>query len=271
MNVLALDFDGVIADTSRETFTVSLRTWARMEPASPLASHPLARGDGAPQDYAFQDDKAHCFFLEAMALGNRAEDFGAVLWAFDRGVPLPDQAAYDTFRATLPAGWLKRFHGLYYEERTALRRADPRGWVALQRPYPHMLEVLLRRGQRGRVAVLTARDGDSLVQLLKAWRLDRVISPEMVYDKETGVRKTAHLIRLCEDIRVVPGQVTFVDDKLNHLLNTSSLGVRGVLAAWGHNTAREHAKAERLGFPVATEETAEQLLFGPGCRGSLAP
>ncbi|HHQ49616.1 MAG TPA: hypothetical protein ENK19_12135 [Acidobacteria bacterium] len=168
----------------------------------------------------------------------------------------------------MPRPWLERFHRLYYEERTALRRRDSEGWIALQRPYPHLRRLLLRHGVRGRVAVLTARDRASLEQLLGAWGLDRVIAPERIYDKETGVRKTAHLARLCGDLAVPPGRVTFVDDKLNHLRATAPLGVRGLLAGWGHNGPREHAEARRLGFPVVTEETAARLLFGVEDDGS---
>jgi len=263
VRTLALDFDGVIADTSRETFTVSLRTWARLEPVGLLASHPLSQRDGAaPTEYPFEEDSLFRFFVEAMAMGNRAEDFGVLLAAHDRGTAIPGQTAYDAFRAELSPRWLERFHRSYYEEREALRREDPEGWVSLQRPYLHMTELLGRRGRRGRVAVLTARDRGSLLQLLEAWELDRVIPPEMIYDKETGVRKTAHLQRLCQDHGVRPEAVTFVDDKINHLVATAHLGVRGVLAGWGHNTVREHSEARRLGFPIASVETAAELLFG---------
>ena len=38
-------------------------------------------------------------------------------------------------------------------------------------------------------------------------------------------------------------ELTFVDDKLNHLETVAPLGVRCVLAAWGYNGERERRAA----------------------------
>jgi hypothetical protein len=56
--------------------------------------------------------------------------------------------------------------------------------------------------------------------------------------------------------------ITFVDDKLNHLIRVAPLGVRPVLAGWGHNTEREHSQARSRGFAIATLEDAEVILLG---------
>ena len=49
-------------------------------------------------------------FLEAMPLGNRAEDYAVLLAAIVRDAKLPDQAAYDAFRASLAPERLRAFH-----------------------------------------------------------------------------------------------------------------------------------------------------------------
>ena len=56
-------------------------------------------------------------------------------------------------------------------------------------------------------------------------------------------------------------RITFVDDKVNHLVTVAALGVRLVLAGWGFNTPREHARARELGYPVATLNDAKTILF----------
>ena len=55
--------------------------------------------------------------------------------------------------------------------------------------------------------------------------------------------------------------ITFVDDKVNHLVRVAELGVRPVLAGWGFNTDREHELAHMLGFEVADLESADEVLF----------
>ena len=59
-------------------------------------------------------------------------------------------------------------------------------------------------------------------------------------------------------------EITFVDDKVNHLVTVAELGVRPVLAGWGFNTPREHELARHLGFPVANFVDAEAVLYGGG-------
>jgi hypothetical protein len=56
--------------------------------------------------------------------------------------------------------------------------------------------------------------------------------------------------------------MTFVDDKVNHLDAVAPLGVRCALAGWGYNGGREHDLAERRGYVVCSLENAEQRLFG---------
>ena len=81
-------------------------------------------------------------------------------------------------------------------------------------------------------------------------------------DKETGVHKTDHLAALAKRLEIRLDEITFVDDKVNHLERVAALGVRPVLAGWGHNTPREHARAADLGFAVARLDTADAVLFG---------
>ena len=78
MKALALDFDGVISDSARESFAVSLRTYLESRPGSRLA--------GGHRKMLFRD------FVRLMPLGNRAEDYGTTLVALERGRALADQA-----------------------------------------------------------------------------------------------------------------------------------------------------------------------------------
>ena len=88
-----------------------------------------------------------------------------------------------------------------------------------------------------------------------------VFDPGLILDKETGVKKTHHLEALRKRTGVDFDRITFVDDKVNHLVTVSPLGVRAVLAGWGFNTPREHARARELGYAVATLDDAEAILF----------
>lgn len=262
MHVLAFDFDGVLCDSSREVFVVAVDTLADLEPGSellavlrPLRDEALAGGD------TFRDHEVYARFSELLPLGNRAEDFGVALRAIEVSKTISDQAGYDTFYAGLPASWRGLFHRRFYEARARLRESDPDRWLALHLPYPDLAAALQRH--RGEVlpAVATAKDAQSVDLLLTELGLKNLFDPQFVLDKETGVEKTIHLGELQRRTGAPFKDITFVDDKLNHLVKVAGLGVHCVLAGWGFNTEREHDEAGRLGFEVAHLDDLDESVF----------
>jgi phosphoglycolate phosphatase-like HAD superfamily hydrolase len=257
MKALALDFDGVVADSAPEAFVVSLRTHCALSPGSRLREV-LARLDpGRPQQ-----DPLYRAFVELMPLGNRAEDYEVALCALEAGVALPDQAAYDAFKAERDPVQLRAFHKRFYAVRAEWERADRAGWLALLPPYPAFLEVLRRRAGGAELAIATAKDRHSVRELLAHYGVASLFAPERVLDKETGVSKRAHLDHLRRGLGVAFEEITFLEDKVNHLEAAAPLGVRCALAAWGYNGPREHARARELGYLVCTLDAVEAQLFG---------
>jgi len=256
MKLLALDFDGVIADSAPEAFAVARRTFLELRPGSALG-----RADEA---------QLYRAFLALMPLGNRAEDYGAALAAIEAEAALPDQAAYDAFRASLDRTWLRDYHQRFYAVRTALSEADRAAWLALLRPYPELVELLRRRAGSCSYAIATAKDRRSIAILLEEYAIADLFASDAVLDKETEVTKTAHLEHLARHFGVDYPEMTFVDDKVNHLDAVAPLGVRCALAAWGYNGPREHAQACARGHLVCSLADAEAQLFGRGVGGRAA-
>ncbi len=261
MQVLALDFDGVISDSAPESYLVARRTYAALRPDSPLARGELAApGPAAPLAQVAAAPR-YAGFLEHMPLGNRAEDYGVVLAALEAGAPLPDQAGYDAFRDRQDAEWLRAFHRHFYRTRSELSQTDPEGWLALLRPYPELLEVLRRRAGEVTLAIATAKDRRSVGLLLEAYGATDLFPEALRLDKETGVSKSAHMEHLRRVLGVEYAEITFVDDKVNHLDSTSSLGVRCGLATWGYNGPREAELARERGYPLLRLESLEAQLY----------
>jgi phosphoglycolate phosphatase-like HAD superfamily hydrolase len=255
VRALALDFDGVISDSAREAFEVALRTFARLRPSARLAA--LAeRPEAEAQPALF------AAFLALMPLGNRAEDYGVILAALEAGGSLPDQAAYDAFHAAQDPAWLGAYHERFYEERAAFAERDRAGWLARMAPYAPFVATLRRRAGDAVLAIATAKDHRSVSELLRAYGLADLFEPRWILDKEAGVSKRAHLERLAAGLRLPFKEITFLDDKVNHLESVAPLGVRCALAAWGYNGERERDRARALGFLVCRLEDVEAQLFG---------
>lgn len=245
-----LDFDGVISDSAREAFRVATETYAAMVPDASFA-------DADPQHL-------YAEFLELMPLGNRAEDYAVALAALHDSAAIPDQAAYDAFKAGLDPQWLRDFHKRFYRIRADFSTTDPTGWRQLMSPYREFVELLRRRAQDVRLAIATAKDRRSVHALLETYGIDDLFPEGTVLDKEIGVSKAAHLEHLRESFALEFPEMTFVDDKVNHLDSVAPLGVRCVLAAWGYNGPREHRLAQAHGYLVCGLEDVEQRLFDEG-------
>jgi phosphoglycolate phosphatase-like HAD superfamily hydrolase len=262
LRVLALDFDGVISDSAPECFVTALRSYVEGGSGGRFAAAGEAfDGAGVPRLAEVRAHPLYPDFLAAMPLGNRAEDFGVSLAALESGCVLADQAAYDRFAASRSAGWLQEFHERFYRVRAALRRADPEGWLQLVGPYPSFLDLLRRRARDATLAIATAKDRESVRLLLRAYGVDDLFDDGRIFDKEVGVSKAEHLTRLRERVGCGFGEITFVDDKVNHLDVAASLGVRCALAGWGFNGEREVALAERAGYLVCSLDDVESRLF----------
>ncbi len=248
MRVLALDFDGVICDSAREAFIVALRTYRA------LLSPGFARGE--------EDDALFAQFVALMPLGNGATDYAVALTAIERGRALPDQAAYDAFRGGLDAAALRAYHKQFYRGRADWMRRDLAGWHAHMRPYPGICELLRRRAGDVRLAIATAKDRHSVRALLTHYGVADLFPEGVVLDKETSDSKREHVRRIAELAGARVSEITFVDDKVNHLEDVAALGARCVLAAWGYNGARERRIAEARGFLVCTLADFEARVFG---------
>ena len=262
MHVLALDFDGVLCDSSREVLVVAVDTFTDLEPGSRLIDRLAALRDDAVAGRAdYKDAEIYARFRDLLPLGNRAEDFGVSLRAVEDGAVITDQQRYDAFYRSIDRGWLDQFHARFYERREELRAVDVQAWRQLHLPFPGLADTLRRHLDRTRPAIATAKDARSVELLLDEMGFDKIFEPEMILDKETGVEKTHHLRVLQARTGARIEDMTFVDDKVNHLVAVAGLGVRGVLAGWGFNDDREHRLARELGFEVADLTTADEVLF----------
>lgn len=264
LRLVALDFDGVIADSAPESFLVAARTFRELRPASRLdAELVCGRADRAPARAELLAHPLYAAFLELMPLGNRAEDYGVILAAIEAGVRIADQTGYDAWRDGLDREWLRGFHKTFYRVRAALASADPAGWLALMQPYPGLPQILRAHSAEVVLAIATAKDRRSVGSLLRSYGLADLFPEGRVLDKETGVRKADHLAHLQASLGFAYHEMAFLEDKVNHLDDAAPLGVCCALAAWGYNGEREIRHALARGYLVCTLEDVEERLFGP--------
>jgi phosphoglycolate phosphatase-like HAD superfamily hydrolase len=262
MRGLVLDFDGVVFNSAPEAYRVARRAYADLGPArasvTPLPTPGEVHELRVEQVLA---DPLYQGFVELMPLGGRAEDYAVILSCLERGVVVRDQEGYDRQRDQVPAEYQEAYHARFYEVRTGFQEQHPERWRALQGPYPEVVALIRRHSSDVALAIATAKDRRSVRLLLEDHGLAGLFPDERLMDKDTGRSKAAHLRQLERVLGIPLPDMTFVDDKVNHLDAVAPLGVRCVLAAWGYNGAREQELARGRGYIVCALDDAEGELF----------
>ncbi len=237
--ILALDFDGVICDTVRETLTSAWEVYREIW--NGRSGHPPPQAEAAFHR-----------LRPALEIGWEAP---ILLRAIIEGVPEADLLR--DFQAVWRQRILEAHHldrgvllARFDAARDAWIRTDMRGWLASNRFYPGIAE---------RLRVIVQSDASIFVITTKERRFAHLLLERngvnlpaaQVWGKERA-RPKADLLRVLRQTHPVAyGDVWFVEDRLKTLRSVqeqADLDAVGLfLATWGYNTPaeREEAHADR--------------------------
>jgi phosphoglycolate phosphatase-like HAD superfamily hydrolase len=232
--VLALDFDGVLCEGSREYFESSRRAHARVWPDAPRPADDLL-----PR------------FRELRPVIETGWEMPVLLRAVVDGVP-PARiaAAWPETRDALLAGdgrprdELRRALKWTLDEvRREWIAADEGAWLGLHASYGDREEIRRLLGEPAAAYIVTTKEGEFARRLMRHWGLEVVD----VQGKETGSHKCENLRQLLRAHAAAgrPPSLWFVEDRLETLRCVTThpdLAAVGLfLATWGYNTPETRA------------------------------
>ena len=239
-DILALDFDGVLCEGSREYFETSRRTYARLWPDAPR-----------PGDERLQAFRALRPVIET------GWEMPLLLRAIVQGEPEGGiQQDWPRVRARLlgegrPSG--ESLVAMLRETFDDVRRhwiaADASDWLAHHAPYTSLDELRRLVAAPAATVIVTTKEGEFCRRILDAWG----VHPAGIEGKESGSHKCDNLRRL---LAGGPGRggrplLWFVEDRLEtleHVATHDDLADVGLfLAAWGYNTPAIRTRAAGTG------------------------
>ena len=248
-HVLALDFDGVISNSLLEAYLITWRIAGKFDSR-------LVPGDGnlptLETIYGFREQNIEHWnaFKILVPFCNRGEDYLLAHQAVCEKYDIKTQEDFNSFAENSPRDLLDRFHEEFYCERYRLTAQDTDRWLALNTSYPGVPEALKLLASKFTLAVATSKDRESVLRLLQNYGIMDYFEPHTVLDKSAGASKRAHLAALAELYRSSFDRISFVDDKVAHLIDCSPLGVKLYLAGWGYNGTAEHETARKQNIPI---------------------
>ncbi len=257
--VLTFDFDGVLCDSLLEAY---LLTWKLAGRVDPELAHQLDEAPTLDTIHAFRESHRGHYetFERIVPFGNRCEDFLVIQQAVQQAAVIGSQAEFDSFKLTVDKQLQDSFHELFYKLRYELAASRREQWLELNSAYPGVRRAIPRLAQTFRLGVATSKDRETVVALLRSWGLFELFGERLVLDKRAGASKRAHLSALRQRFGCRFEEMTFIDDKVSHLLECAGLGVRLLMSGWGYNGPRQRAQAAEHG--IKTLELKELAALG---------
>ena len=233
---LALDFDGVIADSIEECLVVGHNAYGTHRKTdvriTTLADLPPRR---------VREAKRLRNFIRSGA------DYVFLFHALDRDVAIENQDDFDRFLNAHTSLQPVYFH-LFYEERETFSSTHHEEWIRLNPLYPGISDFLKSFKAVERLLIITTKKIQYAFQILSAHTLPFVQTNG--YHADARQPKDAIIDELLQKHRLPPSRFHFVDDQIDTLLQAAPLGIRSYLADWGYVNDEQRLRAEQDGIEI---------------------
>lgn len=225
--MLALDFDGVVADALQECAAV---TWH---------AGPFGRGATAPRLPDAIDEVPQSFietFRQVRAYSRTLDDFMVANVLHER----PGSIDRQLFQSTRELHRRDLADQAAVAERVRGKWRDQQydQWTGLHTVHPEVAELIANARQD--IVIVSAKDAESIKAVLKLHGLD-----EKVSRIEGACKNKRHVLQalLNHDPDMAGGGIIFVDDSIENILDARDLPVRVEWAGWGYHGPEDLAVA----------------------------
>lgn len=235
--MLALDFDGVIADSSNECLVTAHNTYSRY-----LGAYD-PRYNLEHFDQALLEK-----FHQTRPLIRRGEDFVYLLQAIHAGVDLNLQQDFDDFVANY-TDRREQYREIFYLEREKFQRAYPAEWLGLNKFYPGMVSFLKKRLVPGDTIIVTTKDIRSVGILLEQYGVK--FKSSNLFQATREYRKPDIVNEIIKTRHWIAESSAFIDDHVATVLEMAQNSqVRSYCAAWGYNTEEQRRNLDNKEISV---------------------
>ena len=220
--LLAIDFDGVICQSTDECMVTAYNAWCNY--------------NGSDTFFSIVEDiptKEAEFFRAYRGYVRSGGEYYILMRMLSENRAISGQQHFDELARQWHAA-CTAFSSIFYKCRQSLMRQNIGNWVALHYVFPEVLHRIKSRIDNGLTYIITMKDRNSVDTILTDKGL--IVPEEKVFDKDSFPTKVAALEHLANKHGVPHANVRFLDDNVTHLLDPLAQGFDVYLADWGFHT-----------------------------------
>jgi len=229
LKVLAMDFDGVIADSVQECAVASYNAFQmRSKNGKRVTSHKDINKELLNN------------FLQLRSFIRSGEDYVYIYHILAEKFAVENQAHFDSFLDE-HKDLKEEYYTDFYRERNLLLRNNKEAWLKLNPLFPGMINFLLKNVHKSNFYIVSTKATEYITTILSFYGL--TVDSSRIPHAYGNKTKSGIIADLIKKFNVSSKEVTFIDDHLNTLIKVKETGANCLLAAWGYNDPKQNIEA----------------------------
>lgn len=230
MQLLAMDFDGVIVDSISECAVAGYNGYeaycgnnVKIKIPEEIKPDQLSK------------------FRTMRPYIRSGEDYLYLFHAIDESINIDSQEDFDEFKIA-SIDCKESYYKLFYSARQKLMSSNCDNWITLN-PLYNGMDVFLH-SMHTKIHIVSTKAPKYIIKILKFNGIE--FNPKRVHEAGRGFSKTDIIIRLMQEYNLSTPNMIFIDDHFDTLSKVKMTGVRCLLADWGYNTNKQRSRCHRL-------------------------
>jgi len=250
---LALDFDGVIADSIGECLVIGHNAYVKHN----QAGQPICRLEELNKTHMAECRRLRNFIRSG-------EDYVYINLAIDNKARIQNQQEYDSF-VNRHLDLKDTFYDLFYRERELFSSTKEDLWIELNPLYKGIKQFLLQYQSKERFFLVTTKKIKYALKILAGNRIHLI--KENCFCASGGDTKLKIIKNLLGKNNISSDNFYYIDDQVDTLIEVKESGVHCILAQWGYTTRQQIFRAGKENIPgIQLNDFLIQFSAKPECR-----
>lgn len=220
IQLLAMDFDGVIADSILECAVTGYNGYSMYHNKNTKI---YTSDDLNPlQLNSFRNTRPYI---------RSGEDYIYLYQAYDEGIQINNQNDFDVFKKTF-IDQRESYYEYFYMARKDLVDNYFNNWIELNPLYEDMKRFL--KSVFTKVHIISTKASNYICKILSHYDIN--LNHSQIHSTSTGHSKSDILLKIMRDNNFCSENALFIDDHLDTLKKMKNTNVQCYLANWGYNT-----------------------------------